>query len=175
VLRGAASWIVDAQEALSRILSDESFAAAVERQSIVLSLMAQLTRCVGDASTDDVGDAMRRIVAAMTRQPMRRWSTAQLAQRMQISEVHFRRVFRRQVGCSPQRFIVQQRMTLAKSFLAQGQAIKVVAAKLGYDDVLYFMRVFRQITGQPPGEFQKSVRHCGRKHAKKAGRTEPLR
>jgi YesN/AraC family two-component response regulator len=47
-----------------------------------------------------------------------------------------------------------------------GMSIKQVATTVGYDDLFYFMRVFRKSVGIPPGRFARpqlcSLSPCGR-------------
>ncbi|MHC1750127.1 MAG: helix-turn-helix domain-containing protein [Cellulosilyticaceae bacterium] len=68
----------------------------------------------------------------------------------------FRKVFKEKIGISPNRYIVQQRINLAKTMLLDSQcAIKEIAIQLGYSDSFAFSKQFKDFTGVSPREFRK--------------------
>ena len=70
-----------------------------------------------------------------------------------LSLWHFRKAFRRLTGNSPQGYVTALRMRAARFFLLEGRLpVKEVAAKVGYDDPLYFSRAYRRFWGHPPSE-----------------------
>ena len=77
----------------------------------------------------------------------------ELAREVGLSATHFRRHFRVYTGRSPLEYIRDLKMAEAKRLLREGTPIKQVAAAVGYPDPFYFMRVFKQATGTPPGRF----------------------
>gem|GEM_PF-3583060 len=64
-----------------------------------------------------------------------------------MSVRHFSRIFKRMTGCSPREYMVQLKMKKAQSMLRNKVPAKVVAEKLGYDEVYSFYRVFHKKTG----------------------------
>ena len=80
-----------------------------------------------------------------------------MAARVHLSPTHFRRLFREQTGRTPLRFIIAQRIAAAKRLLASGRSIKETAFAVGYEDVFYFMRVFRKEAGIPAGAFIRTL------------------
>lgn len=79
-----------------------------------------------------------------------------------MSETHFRRTFRRLTGHAPHQYITEARMWRAKELLsAGGFYVYEVARAVGYDDSLYFSRVFRKVVGVPPT-------HYGKRHSTRA-------
>jgi len=71
-----------------------------------------------------------------------------------ISDTYFRRLFVAQFGVSPKKYVINKRITQAKSILDGGEfsSIGEVAALSGFDDPLYFSKVFKQTYGAPPSE-----------------------
>jgi iron complex transport system substrate-binding protein len=76
-----------------------------------------------------------------------------LADRFNLSPVHFRRRLKQYTDNSPQEFIIAMRISRAKELLSQGYPIKDVPGRVGYDDIFYFMRIFKKVTGITPGKF----------------------
>ncbi|MBN1554959.1 MAG: helix-turn-helix domain-containing protein [Phycisphaerae bacterium] len=68
-----------------------------------------------------------------------------------------RRRFRREMGFPMHHFALQQRIASARTMLLETDApIKIIAKRLGFRDVYFFTRQFKQITGLSPGTFRKS-------------------
>jgi AraC-like DNA-binding protein len=88
--------------------------------------------------------------------PQRRWVCAELAAECGLSETQLFRRFKQLTGTSPQRFLRRERISRAKSLLAEGeQPIGEVAAQVGYDDPLYFSRDFSRAVGCPPRTYRR--------------------
>lgn len=74
-----------------------------------------------------------------------------LAERVGLSEDHFRIIFRRQTGVSARQYLTRVRMMAAKSYLERSSlSIKEVARRVGYRDALYFSRHYRKVFGAAP-------------------------
>jgi AraC-like DNA-binding protein len=83
---------------------------------------------------------------------------AAIADGLGISIETFRRQFRAAVGVSPHAYVVQSRVAAAKRLLAETHMpLKKVAVALGYHDVFFFSRQFRQVAGVTPGMYRRSV------------------
>ncbi|MBT4820766.1 MAG: helix-turn-helix transcriptional regulator, partial [Lentisphaerae bacterium] len=82
-----------------------------------------------------------------------------LAEMVHYSPAHLNAVFRRHVGSPIHRYLLDQRLKHAKKLLAQpGSSIKQAARESGFNDPLYFSRLFRRRTGVNPREFQLQLR-----------------
>lgn len=80
----------------------------------------------------------------------------ELARKACMSEGHFIRLFKEEVGCTPARFLADRKMMRAKLMLASEPVrIKEVAAQLGYEDMSYFVRLFKKNVGITPGEYRR--------------------
>lgn len=72
-----------------------------------------------------------------------------------LSPSVFRRLFRKHTGYSPQQYVIKTRMWHARELLSVGDFyIYEVAAAVGYEDSLYFSRVFRQTVGVSPKQYR---------------------
>lgn len=74
-----------------------------------------------------------------------------------MSSSRFSHLFRKQLGVPVRQWIEDQRISLARQLLVTTDlAVNQVAQYLGYQDALYFSRVFRKNLGLSPREFRRS-------------------
>lgn len=141
---------------LSPLMHKEDAQSIMERKSCLLEMVLNVYRAslrVSKPSRHEpvIQDAVDWIYNHYT-EPL---NIEEMAGNFSLSSGHFRRLFRDYTGRSPSDFIRSLRMAEAKSLLREGRAIKEAAARTGYDDVYYFMRVFKKAVGETPGSFQK--------------------
>jgi len=72
-----------------------------------------------------------------------------------VSKSNFFKMFRDELGTSPNDFILQERISRAKELLATQNSIKETAFQTGFSDANYFNRVFKQLVGDTPKNYQK--------------------
>jgi len=71
-----------------------------------------------------------------------------------ISRSHLYRVFMRHIGTPPNEYLTRFRISQACELMERSSLpISAVAASVGYDDQLYFSRVFKKITCKSPSAF----------------------
>lgn len=79
-----------------------------------------------------------------------------LADRLCISPRQLSRKFNATVGLSSRDYILRYRIDRACKLLAEGEKnVGEVARECGIDDIAYFSRFFRKMTGMTPSEYQK--------------------
>ncbi|MDO4548474.1 MAG: AraC family transcriptional regulator [Clostridia bacterium] len=67
------------------------------------------------------------------------------------------RLFMKRMGISPGKYIAVNRIDASTMFLINTRmTISEIAYKVGYDDPLYYSRVFKQMMGLSPSEYRKS-------------------
>ena len=80
---------------------------------------------------------------------------AQLARLAALSYCQLFRLFKSELGVSPQQYIERQRIELAKRLLALNRlSVKEVAAQAGFVNQLYFSRRFQKATGLSPSQYR---------------------
>jgi AraC-like DNA-binding protein len=83
-------------------------------------------------------------------------NVSELADRLGISRGTLWRSVRQQTGQTPVAWLKQMRIERAKQILARSsRKLSAVASMCGFNDVKYFMRCFREVTGVTPGEWKK--------------------
>lgn len=85
-----------------------------------------------------------------------RISVGQLADRLHMDRSYFFRLFKEAVGCSPQQYLLQVRMSKAAELLGQyGYSPSAAAASVGYEDLSTFSRMFKRTYGVAPSRYNK--------------------
>ena len=88
-----------------------------------------------------------------------RLSNTELAEKCNISEVYFRRVFAEAYKITPKQFIVDVRINKAKQLLSDGFfKVGAVAEQCGFSNQYHFCRLFKEKTGFTPTEYMKRNR-----------------
>jgi len=84
-------------------------------------------------------------------------SIEELAEQVFLSPSRLAHLFREQVGVSIVRWREDQRIIRAKLLLQTTPLpVAVIGQQTGYDDQLYFSRVFKKRVGVSPSEYRKS-------------------
>ncbi|WP_028294133.1 GlxA family transcriptional regulator [Oceanobacter kriegii] len=87
------------------------------------------------------------------------FSLKQLSERAGLSERQFTRRFKQATGQTPLYYFQTIRCQAARELLQQSNlTVSDVAQAVGFGDSSYFIRVFRRLSGQSPGEFRDKVR-----------------
>ncbi len=109
---------------------------------------------------------MRAAISFMRDNLHRRLSLGELARAAQLSQVHLRRVFKRETSLTPAQYLRALRIERAKQLLQSSSlSVKQIAAEVGTGDVSHFVRNFERTTGLPP------TRHRARYHQNRRAKT----
>jgi len=82
-------------------------------------------------------------------------SISDLSKRVFVSEVQFRKLFRRVTGMSPVRYIQQRRVQRACRLLRESTAsLEEIARDVGFNDAPFFCRVFKSWTKTTPAQYR---------------------
>ncbi|MDH6313612.1 AraC-like DNA-binding protein [Parabacteroides sp. PFB2-10] len=80
----------------------------------------------------------------------------QLAEICFLTKDHFIRLFKKEMHCTPGKYINQKKIETAQLRLLLNQEhIKDIAYGLGFDNISYFNRLFYKMTGESPGRYKK--------------------
>ncbi len=75
-----------------------------------------------------------------------------------LSYDHQARLFRNAYGITPLQYVASKRIERAKKLLRDtAEPVAAVAARMGFDDVVYFNRFFRKLAGTTPGAYRRSA------------------
>ncbi|MDF2154437.1 AraC family transcriptional regulator [Vibrio sp. CAU 1672] len=73
------------------------------------------------------------------------------------SATYFSKYFRKQMGVCFRDYLIEKRLTLAKSLLLSQPSLKIayIAYQCGYQDISYFARIFKKRTGLSPASYRQ--------------------
>ncbi|MBL1410569.1 AraC family transcriptional regulator [Sphingobacterium faecale] len=70
-----------------------------------------------------------------------------------MSKSSIARMFKQELGVSPMEYVIRQRLVKAKELLMSARSVKEACFGAGFNDVNYFVRLFKSREGITPGAF----------------------
>lgn len=131
---------------------------SARRQAAELVEQMLLHLCVEaeEPATTMVDSRITAVVQRIQEEPGRRWPVAELARQAGLSRSQFTRRFAAVTGLAPEPFLIQARIERAKQLLAEtDMTVSQIADALGYRDVYFFSRQFRNVAGCPPSRYRR--------------------
>ncbi len=176
LMRSVASQISERSEEVShfskvllsdkRIVSDirrfftliDNPASLSERESVLISMLSGLILRHADnrPTPDNVGPrhrSVRRVIDYIEMNYAENLSLSQLAGIACLSRFHFQRVFLKNMGVSPNDYLVQLRIKKAREIMESGGSLADAALETGFSDQGHFTRFFKRVMGVPPGKY----------------------
>jgi AraC-like DNA-binding protein len=95
-------------------------------------------------------------IAAIHREPGRRWTVEALATEVGMSRTSFAARFRQLTGNGPIEYLTRWRMLLAERSLIEGGSIGSVARSVGYESESAFSTAFKRQMGHPPRWYKRT-------------------
>ena len=106
------------------------------------------------AAEEEMSGRIRETLLYINRNYKKRLDVPTLARRAGLHPVYYARLFRRQMGISPYRYVLEYKISKAKDFLLNYTPERLyISTELGFRDYSHFYRVFRKITGLTPSQF----------------------
>lgn len=79
-----------------------------------------------------------------------------LAEKSCLSKDHLIRLFKKETGATPLKYINQKKIECAQLLLiTENLSVKEIAFRLAFEDYSYFNRLFKKITGVTPQEYRR--------------------
>lgn len=134
-----------------------------------LRLLDELVR--GPAARAPQGDAPRPdtehlridhrindVITLLDQRYLEPLNVQKLADEMQLSRTYLSEQFSRRAGCSIKAYVTRLRMQHACMRMNDARlSVRQVAGECGYDDPLYFSRVFKKIYGMSPQHYREAM------------------
>ena len=96
-----------------------------------------------------IADVLREMEEHLTEPP----DVDAMAEKCGFSPNHFRKLFRETTGLSPVKYLNRLRISRACGYMKQeGMTAREAAERVGFVDMNYFSRTFKQVMGCPPSK-----------------------
>ncbi|WP_191559338.1 response regulator [Metabacillus idriensis] len=126
-------------------------------QSLQKDLEEQKFRSIHRLDDIDAARRMEDIVSYVEMYYMEDLSLEKLSNVFFLSREHISRKFKQETGMTLSKYITQLRIDQAKTWLKEtGKSIYSISVMLGYQDEIYFSKLFKKVVGQTPFEFRNS-------------------
>jgi AraC-like DNA-binding protein len=141
-----------------RLFLIQTFAAEEEARLILKQLMIHLLRHdraepVERKATNQLTESIQEVANYIRQHPGKTHRVNDLAARAGLSPRYFSIKFKEIIGTSVQTYMIRSRIERAHHLLADaGMNVTEVAEALGYRDIFFFSRQFKQYTGKSPSE-----------------------
>ncbi|MDR1456003.1 MAG: AraC family transcriptional regulator [Tannerella sp.] len=131
-----------------------SFKSVVETKGILLQLFSRfLDRASPKREITD--KRIVRVLRYIRENIHRNIHINELSALCYITNDHFIRLFKKEVHCPPLQYINRKKIEKAQLMLITGdKSIKDIAHGLSFDNLSYFYRLFRKITGLSPSRYR---------------------
>jgi AraC-like DNA-binding protein len=135
-------------------LSHEFALNALERAILIAS---SLLAGVGDKSIPSMDPRINQVIQWVLDRLDRPVHIEEMAGAAKCSRANFCRLFLQGTGETPRKYVERLKLERATEFLSTTQMpIKQIARAVGFEDVRYFSKRYRQVTGQSPNFVRKN-------------------
>ena len=125
-------------------------------QKLYTLLTAMVDTASQEAGQTEENDTVSKAMHFIQEQYMNPISLLDVATHVNMSQFHFSRLFKKDCGYSPHEYLILTRLNRAKHLLkTTGLPVKVIAQKVGYQNVSSFTNAFTDRVGISPTLFRK--------------------
>ena len=125
-------------------------------QKLYTLLTAMVDTASQEAGQTEENDTVSKAMHFIQEQYMNPISLLDVATHVNMSQFHFSRLFKKDCGYSPHEYLIRTRLNRAKHLLkTTGLPVKVIAQKVGYQNVSSFTNAFTDRVGISPTLFRK--------------------
>lgn len=134
------------------------FSSVEEQYRILMGCIRELglqLKSVGRGGSALVLKAVNYIADHYTREI----TLSEISNALYVSNVHLSQVFKREMGVSIIKYLINYRMEQAKNLLREtDEYIYEISASVGYREFRHFSKTFKEITGLSPTQYRKKYR-----------------
>ena len=124
----------------------------------ILTIITEFYISASEASQPESRNIIEEILPYISENLDKQLSVEQLAEKACLSPFYFSRVFKRETGLTPHKYIIVARIDMAKFFLrTTDYSVKKISLNCGFTSVCNFCSSFKQITGIAPLSYRSKT------------------
>ena len=128
------------------------------KELLVRIMQTQNLKAIGDEAYNLNQNPLAFVLNYIKSNLSEKISIKSLSDKACMSEASFYRLFKRELGISPNDFILTEKINKAKVLLAQSKGkVASIGYELGFNDANYFIRTFKKVVGITPGTYQLQI------------------
>lgn len=135
-------------------------ASLVYAANSLKQILAYAAKLIDDLSTTHSGVDLDSIQTLMLQNLDKPLTLDDLAEQANLSKYHFSKRYKQQTGYSPIQHFLKMKIDYACYLLdTSDSTVQEIAYKVGYEDGLYFSRLFKKLMGLPPRSYRLERDH----------------
>ena len=128
------------------------------KELLVRLMQTQASKLIeNDYKTLKTSNRLAFIIDYIKNNLQQKLSIEHLAKLAFVSKSNFFKLFKYELGTSPNEYILQQRIKRAKELLKENQSIKEVAFATGFSDTNHLIKTFKTFEGITPKNYQRNL------------------
>ena len=139
----------------------QRYAFEIATKLKIMELLLSILRCdirENAPVTDPAAEAIYSVISHIRESYAQDIDEKELSRRFGMSYSYFSRSFKRITGVTFKSYLNRTRIAKAEQLLLErGGSVSEVAAACGYNNVSYFISVYRTLTGKTPGKAARSI------------------
>lgn len=150
--------VYQAKSWLNKTAENSSVALLIETKGIILQLLSRFLHVEKPEDVQKINATSRfkDILSFIRNNIDKNISINELSAKTQMSNDHFTRSFKKEIGTTPLEYINQKRIEKAQLLLVVTSfTVNEILVKTGFNSASYFCRIFKTITGQAPLDYRK--------------------
>lgn len=137
------------------IYKDDSYEEMISSE--VTKMFVKLKRLLKENENTQHSESFKLLRYEIYQNPQNFQDTVCMAEKVELSRSRFSVVYKEIFGISPKEDLIKARVAKASYLLSLGTlALSEISDMCGYQNIYHFIRQFKQITGQTPGEYRKN-------------------
>jgi AraC-like DNA-binding protein len=109
------------------------------------------------SASHSIPNAIARVRQRLDDAPHASATLGELAAMAGLSRYQLLRSFARTLGTTPHAYLLQRRVLMARSLIADGHSLSQAALAAGFSDQSHMSRVFTRQLGLPPGRYRRAL------------------
>lgn len=139
----------------------QRYAFEVATKLKIMELLLAVLRCDTQENapvTDPAAEPIYTVISYVREHYAQDMDERDLSRQFGMSYSYFSRSFKRITGMTFKSYLNRTRISRAEQLLQErGASVSEVAAACGYNNVSYFISVYRSLTGKTPGKVMRSI------------------